>query len=90
MKTVLIETSGWALVVLGVAGFFLPVLPGVLFVLIGFALLSAKHHWARRWFYKMGDRYPHVRRKLRQFMGRHARHIPGLENGPETSFADES
>jgi uncharacterized membrane protein YbaN (DUF454 family) len=89
MKKVLREISGWSFILLGIAGLFLPVLPGVLFLLVGFALLSVNHHWARHWLRKLGDRYPRGREKLRQFLGTHARHIPGLDPQPN-KFADEA
>lgn len=40
--------TGWTLLVLGVAGLFLPFLQGILFIASGLALLSAEYHWARR------------------------------------------
>jgi uncharacterized protein len=88
-KKILIEISGWSFIVLGILGLFLPILQGILFLLVGLSLLSINHPWASRWVIKLGDRYPRVREKLRQFMGRHARHIPGLERRAN-SFADET
>ncbi len=87
-KKLLIEVSGWSFIVLGILGLFLPILQGILFLLVGLALLSVNHDWARRWFIKLGDRYPRGREKLRQFMGRHARHIPGLDSVQTTSAPD--
>lgn len=42
-------TLGWGMVFLGVVGWFLPLLPGTLFLLLGFALLSAQSERLRRW-----------------------------------------
>jgi uncharacterized membrane protein YbaN (DUF454 family) len=39
---------GWIFIVLGVAGLFLPILQGVLFLLLGFTLLSSESRWLRR------------------------------------------
>jgi len=35
-------------VIVGIIGLFLPVLPGILMILAGLAILSAHYHWARR------------------------------------------
>ena len=39
--------AGWALLLLGIVGLFLPVLQGLLFIISGLALLSADVRWAR-------------------------------------------
>jgi hypothetical protein len=39
--------AGWALLLLGIVGLFLPVLQGLLFIVSGLALLSADVQWAR-------------------------------------------
>jgi len=46
-KRVLFLTLGWAFLALGIAGFFLPVLQGVLFTVIGLYLLAKESAWAR-------------------------------------------
>jgi Putative transmembrane protein (PGPGW) len=40
--------GGWALLMLGVAGLILPVLPGTPLIIAGLVILSADHHWARK------------------------------------------
>ena len=35
--------AGWGFILLGVAGLLLPILPGVLFVLLGLAILSTEY-----------------------------------------------
>lgn len=80
MKRILLEISGWVFIVLGIAGLFLPVLQGILFLLIGLTILSAEYHWARRWIIKLRERFPEADRKLRQFLGKHSRHIPGVDS----------
>jgi len=41
-------SAGWALLVLGVIGLFLPVLQGLVFIASGLALLSTDLPWAKR------------------------------------------
>lgn len=53
--------TGWIFVLLGIAGLFLPILQGVLFLLIGFTLLSAASPRIRLWRVRLGARYPALR-----------------------------
>lgn len=39
---------GAALVVVGLIGIILPVMPGFLFLIPGLAILAGEYHWARR------------------------------------------
>lgn len=82
MKRILLEITGWSFIVLGIAGLFLPVLQGILFLLIGLTILSRRHRWAYRWIARILERYPKADRKLRQFLGKHAKHIPGCGSTP--------
>ena len=47
-KRVGITIAGFALLLLGVIGLFLPVLQGWLFIIAGLAVLSTEYVWARR------------------------------------------
>jgi uncharacterized protein YqgC (DUF456 family) len=38
----------WSLVLVGVAGLLLPILPGVVFLATGLAILASRYTWARR------------------------------------------
>jgi uncharacterized membrane protein YbaN (DUF454 family) len=79
IKRVLLLTAGWLLLALGVAGLFLPLLPGILLLLTGLALLSFEYQWARRWIVKLRERFPSADQKLQKLMGKHAKHIPGFK-----------
>jgi hypothetical protein len=71
-RQILILVAGWAFVVLGVLGLFLPILQGVLFLLIGLFLLSkesAQARWFRQWLRR---RYPRLGKGLDQ--ARHRSH----------------
>ena len=59
---------GWAFLVLGVLGLFLPVLQGVLFLAIGLAILATEQVWAHRlllWLRRRFPRFAHVFDKAR-------------------------
>lgn len=65
MKRVALIVAGWMFLMLGAAGLFLPVLPGILFLLIGLSILSVEYAWARRWITALRRRFPGADRKLR-------------------------
>lgn len=50
---------GWLFIVLGVLGLFLPFLQGILFILIGLAILSSRSEIIRRFLKKFETHYPH-------------------------------
>jgi uncharacterized membrane protein YbaN (DUF454 family) len=76
-KRVLLQIVGWSFLVLGVAGLFLPILPGIFFVLIGLMILSSEYRWAGRWIVALRSRFPQADRKLRQLLGAKLKFIPG-------------
>lgn len=80
MKGIFLEIGGWAFIVTGVGGLFLPILPGLLFLLIGLVILSARHHWARRWIIRLRERFPQADRQLRRFLSKHPIRIPGFDS----------
>ena len=57
-KKLVVLLLGWAFIVLGVIGLFLPVLQGVLFLLIGLFILSSEYVWAHRLLQKVRNRFP--------------------------------
>ncbi|HEY6307087.1 MAG TPA: PGPGW domain-containing protein [Candidatus Angelobacter sp.] len=69
VKRFALIAAGWILVVLGVAGLFLPVLPGVLLLLAGLSILSYEYDWARRWSLKLRRRFPEAKHKLQRLFG---------------------
>jgi len=50
---------GWLFIVLGILGLFLPFLQGVLFLVIGLAILSSRSEIIRRFLKHLEERYPH-------------------------------
>ena len=54
---------GWMFIVLGIAGLFLPILQGILFLLIGLVILSSEYVWAHHLLRKLRERFPGLSRK---------------------------
>jgi uncharacterized membrane protein YbaN (DUF454 family) len=48
----------------GVLGIFLPILQGILFLFVGFWILSAESPWAMRQVKRVRERYPRLTGKL--------------------------
>jgi uncharacterized protein YqgC (DUF456 family) len=63
-KRWLILAIGWGFVLLGIAGFIVPVLPGLLFLAIGLVVLSGEYIWARNLLSKLTVRFPSVAARL--------------------------
>ena len=59
-KTIVWLCIGYGFLVLGVLGLFLPFLQGILFILIGLAILSRYSVWARNLKRWLARRYPRV------------------------------
>ena len=70
MKRLALIAVGWSLFTLGSAGLFLPVLPGIPFLLVGLTILSMEYEWARRWVGELRRRFPAADRKLQSILTR--------------------
>ncbi|MCS1350521.1 DUF454 family protein [Mechercharimyces sp. CAU 1602] len=57
---------GWSFVGLGFLGLFLPILQGVLFLVIGFAILSKRSPAANRFLRYLERRFPTMAKKYEQ------------------------
>ncbi len=84
-KRVVALLLGWAFVLLGIAGLFLPVLQGILFLLVGLIILSSEYVWAHKLVQRLRGRFPGIARKadeaqarasnlMRRVFGQDARH----------------
>jgi uncharacterized protein len=58
VKRFAVLVLGWAFILLGIAGLFLPVLQGILFLLIGLIILSTEYVWAHKLLAKIKARFP--------------------------------
>lgn len=70
MKRAAMFVAGWMFLVVGIAGLFLPVLPGVLFMAIGLSFLSLEYEWARRLVSRLLRRFPEADRKIQDMLAK--------------------
>jgi uncharacterized protein len=61
---------GWLFFLAGLVGLFLPFLQGVLFLLIGLAILSKQYRWAGRLMLRLRSRFPGVHKWLQAAQAR--------------------
>jgi uncharacterized membrane protein YbaN (DUF454 family) len=64
IKRVGLLIIGWSFVVLGILGLFLPFLQGVLFIVIGLAILSSRSQMIRRFLKYLEEHYPHLHERV--------------------------
>ena len=82
VKKILVVAVGWLFILLGIAGLFLPILQGVLFLTIGLIILSTEYAWAHHLLARIGERFPRVAAvadHARTRAARWLRHIHGEE-----------
>jgi uncharacterized protein len=65
-KRWLILAAGWGFILLGIAGLFLPVLQGILFLLIGLVILSGEYVWAHKLLTKLRARFPRIASRVHE------------------------
>jgi uncharacterized membrane protein YbaN (DUF454 family) len=65
-KRWLLLLTGWGFILLGIAGLFLPILQGILFLLIGLGILSSEYVWAHRLLQKLQKRFPKIAAHVHQ------------------------
>jgi uncharacterized membrane protein YbaN (DUF454 family) len=73
LKRVAFFMAGWMFLILGAAGLFLPILPGVLFLVIGLAFLSLEYTWARRLASRLLRHFPAADRKFQGMLAKLAK-----------------
>lgn len=64
LKRLGVLALGWAFLLAGIAGLFLPILQGVLFILIGLLILSTEYVWAHHLLEKIKRRFPKVAKQF--------------------------
>lgn len=69
-KRVAVLLLGWGFLLLGIAGLFLPVLQGILFILVGLIILSSEYVWAHKLLRRLRSRFPSIARKADEAQAR--------------------
>ena len=69
-RRVLELALGWGLILLGVAGIFLPILQGVLFILVGLYIISRHSPWAAKAFDRLKARFPKLEKRMERWSRR--------------------
>ena len=59
-KKIGILIIGWLFIGLGIIGLFLPILQGILFIIIGLAILSSRSEVVKRFLKHLEERHPHL------------------------------
>lgn len=78
VKKTIIFGIGWAFILLGIVSIVIPVLPNVLFILLGLLFLSATSPWAQRLVQKALRNHPEWHDKIMAIKGKILRSL-GLE-----------
>ena len=89
--------AGWAFLILGVIGLFLPVLQGILFIVIVLVILSTEHVWAHQLLKRARAKFPHVASHVdhaKQYVERIARYwhrdgAPGVASPSTETTVDK-
>ena len=85
LRRIALLVGGWLFVILGIAGLFLPILQGILFLLVGLTLLSLASPRVRLLRIRLGRRYPPLREgeeRARTWIKRqHQRFFSGRSRG---------
>ncbi|MEW6377171.1 MAG: PGPGW domain-containing protein [Thermodesulfobacteriota bacterium] len=58
---------GWLFIGLGILGLFLPILQGLLFIMIGLAILSSRSEFVKRFLKHLEERYPHHHERMEKW-----------------------
>jgi uncharacterized membrane protein YbaN (DUF454 family) len=58
---------GWLFIGLGVIGLFLPFMQGILFILIGLAILSSRSEIIRRFLKHLEERHPRLHERVEKW-----------------------
>ncbi|MFB3887145.1 MAG: DUF454 family protein [Thermodesulfobacteriota bacterium] len=69
-KKIAILVIGWAFIGLGIIGLFLPILQGILFLMIGLAILSSRSRLIRGLLKHLEEHHPHFHERVEKWRER--------------------
>ena len=70
VKRVVVLVVGWTFLGLGVLGLFLPVLQGILFIMIGLAILSSRSKMVKAWLKRLEEKHPQHHERVERWRKR--------------------
>jgi len=65
VKRILRETGAWLLILIGVAGCVLPVIPGIPLLIAGLAVLAVDRVWAARLLERVKEKWGKAKERVR-------------------------
>ncbi len=74
LKHIGILIIGWIFIGVGIIGLFVPILQGILFIMIGLAILSSRSALIKRLLNHIKERYPHHHERI-EIMKKKIRHL---------------
>ena len=77
VKRVLWLVAGWAFILLGIVGLFVPFFQGVLCLMIGLIILSSEYVWAHRLLGKVRERFPRIAEMADRLKDKAVQWFPG-------------
>lgn len=81
VRKFLLLSAGWVFFFVGIVGLFLPFLQGILFILVGLAILSTQYLWARRAQTWVRKRFPRVAGRVDAYLDNIHNRIERLFHG---------
>jgi len=70
VKRVVVLVIGWTFLGLGVLGLFLPFLQGLLFIMIGLAILSSRSQMVKAWLKHLEEKHPQYHERVERWRKR--------------------
>jgi hypothetical protein len=87
VRQAIVGVIGGTLLLLAVVGMVLPIMPGVIFLPFGLAILAVEFAWAARWLKSVKKTAANVQQRVRNGMGRGRAEAP---LAPATPIAPEA
>jgi uncharacterized protein len=78
VKKVLWLMAGWAFILVGIVGLFVPFFQGVLCLMIGLIILSSEYVWAHKLLGKVRQRFPKIAGLADRMKDKAAQRFPGV------------
>ncbi len=70
LKTLFILFASILIFIVGIAGLFLPVIPGLVLIAFSLFLLSTRFDFVKKWLEFFGKRYPKVEERIKSWRKR--------------------